>query len=98
VNVKLKTCEGCGLKQPTFGLPGGKALRFAGCAKGHCVWGSNAPRRKFVFPAGSTRTKRNLLWVTPAVILHHASGTRSTLTSCGPHPPYAARAARATRV
>jgi hypothetical protein len=52
------------------------------------VWGSNAPRRKSVSPAGSTRTKRNLLWVTPAVILQPASGTRSTFTSCCPHPPY----------
>ena len=52
------------------------------------VWGSNAPRRKSVSPAGSTRTKRNLLQVTPAVLLQPAGGTRSTLTSCGPHPPY----------
>jgi len=52
------------------------------------VWGSNAPRRKSVSPAGSTRTKRNLLQVTPAVLLQPADGTRSTFTSCGPYPPY----------
>ena len=52
------------------------------------MWGSNAPRRKSVSPAGSTRTKRNLLRVTPAVLLQPAGGTRSTLTSYGPHPPY----------
>ena len=57
----------------------------------HCrlrVWGSNAPRRKSVSPAGSTNTKRNLLQVTPAVLLQPAGGTRSTFTSCGPHSPY----------
>ena len=52
------------------------------------VWGSNAPRRKSVPPAGSTNTKRNLLQVTPAVLLQPAGGTRSTFTSCGPYPPY----------
>jgi hypothetical protein len=52
------------------------------------AWGSNAPQRKSVSPGGSTRTKRNLLRVTPAVLLQHVGGTRSTFTSCGPHPPY----------
>ena len=52
------------------------------------VRGSNAPRKKSVSPAGSTRTKRNLLRVTPTILLQRAGGTRSTFTSCGPHPPY----------
>jgi hypothetical protein len=52
------------------------------------VWGSNAPRRKYVSWAGSTSTKRNLLQVTPATLLQHVGGTRSTFTSCGAHPPY----------
>jgi hypothetical protein len=44
----------------------------------------------FVSPAGSTRTKRNLLWVTPSMpaillLVQPASGARSTFTSsCGP--------------
>ena len=57
-------------------------------ARRHRVWGSNAPRRKSVSLAGSTNTKRNLLQVTPAVLLQPAGGTRSTFTSCGPYPPY----------
>ena len=52
------------------------------------MWGSNAPRGKSVPPAGSTNTKRNLLQVTPAVLLQPAGGTRSTFTSRGPYPPY----------
>jgi hypothetical protein len=49
----------------------------------HSVLGSNAPRRKSVSPAGSTRTKRNLLRVTPAhsryFVLQPVGGTaRST--------------------
>ena len=52
------------------------------------MWGSNAPRRKSVPPVGSTNTKRNLLQVTPAVLLQPAGGTRTTFTSCGPYPPY----------
>ena len=52
------------------------------------VWGSNAPHRKSVPPAGLTNTKRNLLQVTPAVLLQPAGGTRSTFTSCGPYPPH----------
>jgi hypothetical protein len=37
VNLIHKKCEGCGLKQPNFGLPAeGKKRRWcAGCAKGH---------------------------------------------------------------
>jgi hypothetical protein len=36
VNVAAKMCEGCGLKQPNFGLPvEGKKRWCAGCAKGH---------------------------------------------------------------
>jgi hypothetical protein len=36
VNVVSKKCEGCGLKQPSFGLPAeGKRRWCGGCAKGH---------------------------------------------------------------
>ena len=37
MDVVSKKCEGCGLKQPMFGLPGeGKKRRWcSGCAKGH---------------------------------------------------------------
>ena len=52
------------------------------------MWGSNAPHRKSVPPAGLTNTKRNVLQVTPAVLLQPAGGARSTFTSCGPYPPY----------
>ena len=45
-------------------------------------------RKKHVSPAGSTSTKRNLQRVTPAMLLQPTGGTRSTFTSCGPHPPY----------
>ncbi len=55
---------------------------------GRRVWGSNAPHRKSVPPAGSTNTNRNLLQVTPPVLLQPAGGTRSTFTSRGPYPPY----------
>jgi hypothetical protein len=53
------------------------------------VWGSNAPRRKYVSPAGSTRTKRfNLLRVTPAVLLQHAARTRNILLLPAGSSPY----------
>jgi hypothetical protein len=36
VNIGSKKCEGCGLKQPSFGLPAeGKKRWCGGCAKGH---------------------------------------------------------------
>jgi hypothetical protein len=36
VDVGKKKCEGCGLKQPNFGLPAeGKKRWCAGCANGH---------------------------------------------------------------
>jgi hypothetical protein len=50
------------------------------------VRGSNAPRKKSVSPAGSTRTKRNLLRVTPTILLQRAGGTRSTFTFMRPAP------------
>jgi hypothetical protein len=59
------------------------------------VRGSNAPCRKYVSPAFSTCTKRNLLRVALVTLLQHAGGTRTpnkgtrgTFTSCGPHPQY----------
>ena len=44
-----------------------------------CVWGSNAPHRKYISPLGSAHTKLNVLWVTRAVLLQPAGGYRVRL-------------------
>jgi hypothetical protein len=76
------------------------------------VWGSNAPCRKYVSPAGSTRTKltkRNLPRVTPVVRLLHVARTRRilllpagcthrTVASCRRYPPHSAAQLQPTPV
>ena len=47
VNVVTKKCEGCGLKQPHFGLPAeGKKRWCAGCAKRHTPGVVGVAKRK----------------------------------------------------
>ena len=49
-----KVCEGCGLKQPSYGLVSkGKARWCAGCAKGH----AGDESRRVVPAKGSWRKK-----------------------------------------
>ena len=80
------------LRKSVFFAGGHRFLRETGDGGGRRVWGSYAPRRKYVSPAGSTSTKRNLLRVTPTVLLRlrvvpvvrllHAARTRRILLLC----------------
>jgi hypothetical protein len=78
--ARLRHCVWGGGPAGASGGPAGEAAAAAAATATcrchcRCVWGSNAPRRKSVPPVGLTNTKRNLLQVTPTVLLQHVGGT-----------------------
>ena len=70
MDVGKKKCEGCGLKQPNFGLPAeGKKRWCAGCAKGH------------VRAVDVVKKKKNVIYIQKSVS-HWAKLLLSKVTVC----------------